>query len=128
MPGLDEESAIVFQFEAHHFGKVNQRPSHVARPLAHDQDGQRLVVEQITNPGNGADGGDPTTGHDRHMIGQLLQFIQLMAGDQEALAGVGELTIEGDLFAPPDGSMPASGSSSTSKPGSCTRAWASLTR
>ena len=41
-------------------------------------------------------------GHDRNVLGHLLQLLQLVAGDQETFPLVGQAAEQGDRFLPAD--------------------------
>ncbi len=53
-----------------------------------------MVVQEVSNLGNGSDGGDSAASHDRDMIGELFQLLQLMAGNDQALLLSGQLLEE----------------------------------
>ena len=61
-----------------------------------------MVVEPVADLGHRADGGDPAAGHDGDVVGQLFQLVQLVAGDQQTLALLGQLAEQGDELGPAD--------------------------
>ena len=50
-----------------------------------------MVVEPVADLRHGADGGDAAARHDGDVIGQLFQFVQFVAGDEQTLALFGQL-------------------------------------
>ena len=62
-----------------------------------------MVVEAVADLRHGADGRDASARHDGDVIGQLLQFVQFMAGNQQTFALFGQLAEQRDKLRSPHG-------------------------
>ena len=79
----------------------------------------RICVRPCPRPRSAA-------GHDGDVVGELFQLLQLVAGHEQAFAAGGQRPEQVQQSGRPTGSMPPIGSSSTSRAGSGSSAWASF--
>src|SRR5262249_34691888 len=86
-----------------------KRTGEVTGLIGRHKNGKRMMIEKFANLSKRADGGDASLSHDRDMLGELFQFVELVTGDQETLAAFGEILEERQEFKPADGVDPAQG-------------------
>jgi hypothetical protein len=99
LAGADAQAVLANKFDADNLIQGEEHSGEAAWLVGVQANPARNVVEAFANLSEGADRRDAPVGEDDNMVGEAFEFVEFMAGDEEALAGLSEAGEEVEQFA-----------------------------